>query len=275
MTELGAVLVTGCSSGIGAAVAQRLVRSGHTVYATARDPGSLTDLHGAVVRPLDVTDEDSMRAVVDEIVRDHGRVGALVNNAGYGEYGAIEEVPLGAVRRQFETNVFGLARLVQLVLPSMRAARRGRIVNMSSMGGRLTFPYGGYYHASKHAVESISDALRVEVAPFGVQVAIVEPGLIRTRFGATATETMTSSTEGDSPYRAATESVEKAMAQSYENPLITAPPEAVARVVESALTARRPRSRYVVTPAARALITTRAVAPGKVWDRVVRLNFKL
>jgi NAD(P)-dependent dehydrogenase (short-subunit alcohol dehydrogenase family) len=275
MTDLGPVLVTGCSSGIGAAVAQRLVRSGHTVYATARNTASLDGLNGAVVRPLDVTDEDSMRAVVDEIVRDHGRVGALVNNAGYGEYGAIEEVPLEAVRRQFETNVFGLARLVQLAVPTMRAARRGRIVNMSSMGGRLTFPYGGYYHASKHAVEAISDALRVEVAPFGVQVAIVEPGLITTRFGTTATETMTSSTQGDSPYREATESVDKAMAQSYGNKLLTAPPEAVARAVENALTARRPRSRYVVTPAARALITTRAVAPGKVWDRVVKLSFGL
>ena len=275
MTDLGPVLVTGCSSGIGAAVAERLVRSGHTVYATARNTASLDGLNGAVVRPLDVTDEDSMRAVVDEIVRDHGRVGALVNNAGYGEYGAIEEVPLEAVRRQFETNVFGLARLVQLAVPTMRAARRGRIVNMSSMGGRLTFPYGGYYHASKHAVEAISDALRVEVAPFGVQVAIVEPGLITTRFGTTATETMTSSTQGDSPYREATASVDKAMAQSYGNKLLTAPPEAVARAVENALTARRPRSRYVVTPAARALITTRAVAPGKVWDRVVRLSFGL
>ncbi len=230
-------------------------------------------LSGAVVRPLDVTDEASMRAVVDEIVAEHGRVGALVNNAGYGEYGAIEDVPMDAVRRQFETNVFGLARLVQLVLPSMRAAGQGRIVNMSSMGGRLTFPFGGYYHASKHAVEAISDALRVEVAPFGVQVVLVEPGLITTRFGETATGTMTGSTPDDSPYAGATRSVEKAMAGSYENALLTAGPEAVARTVERALTTARPRSRYVVTPAARAMITARAFAPGKVWDRVVRMNF--
>jgi NAD(P)-dependent dehydrogenase (short-subunit alcohol dehydrogenase family) len=146
---------------------------------------------------------------------------------------------------------------------------------MSSMGGRFTFPFGGYYHASKHAVEAISDALRVEVAPFGVQVAIVEPGLITTRFGSTATDTMTSSTPGDSPYREATRSVEKAMGESYDNKLLTGPPESVARAVEKALTARHPRSRYVVTPAARALITTRAVAPGKVWDRVVKLTFRI
>jgi NAD(P)-dependent dehydrogenase (short-subunit alcohol dehydrogenase family) len=272
---LGPILITGCSSGIGAAVARRLVDSGQTVYATARNTASLADIDGATVRALDVTDETSMSAVVDEVVRDHGRVGALVNNAGYGEYGAIEDVPLDAVRKQFETNVFGLARLTQLVLPSMRAAKAGRIVNISSMGGRLTFPYGGYYHASKHAVEAISDALRVEVAPFGVQVAIVEPGLITTQFGATATDTMTGSTQSDSPYRDATASVEKAMAQSYENKLLTAPPEAVAKAVERALTAKHPRSRYVVTPAARALITTRAVTPGKVWDKVVKLNFGL
>ena len=155
----------------------------------------------------------------------------------------------------------------------MRAANSGRIVNISSMGGRLTFPYGGYYHASKHAVEAISDALRVEVAPFGVQVVIVEPGLITTRFGETATGTMTESTPTDSAYADAARSVEKAMAGSYDNSLLTAGPEAVARTVERALPAAHPRSRYVVTPAARAMITARAVAPGKVWDRVVRLNF--
>ena len=157
------------------------------MYATARNPASLAGLDSASVRALDVTDEASMSAVVDEIVRDHGRVGALVNNAGYGEYGAIEDVPLDAVRKQFETNVFGPARLTQLVLPSMRAAKSGRIVNISSMGGRLTFPYGGYYHASKHAVEAISDALARRGRAVRCEGRGVEPGLITTRFGPTAT----------------------------------------------------------------------------------------
>jgi NAD(P)-dependent dehydrogenase (short-subunit alcohol dehydrogenase family) len=152
-----------------------------------------------------VTDDASMRAVVDEIVEAHGRVGGLVNNAGYGTYGAVEDVPMEAARAQFETNVFGVARLIQLVLPSMRAARRGRIVNVSSMGGRLTFPYGGYYHASKHAVEALSDALRMEVRPFGIDVSIIEPGLITTRFGETASATRAGSTAADSPYKAATD----------------------------------------------------------------------
>jgi NAD(P)-dependent dehydrogenase (short-subunit alcohol dehydrogenase family) len=269
------VIITGCSSGIGAATAQRLQAAGHTVYATARRVDSLADLAaaGAHVRALDVTDTDSVEAVVEEVVATHGAVGALVNNAGYGAYGAVEDVPLEQVRAQFDTNVLGVVRATQAVLPSMRAAGRGRIVNLSSMGGRLTFPFGGYYHASKHAVEALSDALRVEVAPFGVQVAIIEPGLITTRFGTTATGTLTSATPDASPYRDAARTVETAMARTYGNRALTAPPEAVAAVVERALTARRPRTRYVVTPAARALVTTRAVSPGRVWDRVVRSAF--
>lgn len=166
-------------------------------------------------------------------------------------------------------------RATQAVLPSMRAAGCGRIVNMSSMGGRLTFPFGGYYHASKYALEALSDALRVEVAPFGVRVSIIEPGLITTRFGTTATGTLTSATPAGSPYREAARSVEVAMARSYGNRATTAPPESVAAAVERALSARRPRTRYVVTPAARALVTTRALTPGRVWDRVVRASFGL
>lgn len=275
--DLGPILVTGCSSGIGAVTAQRLVDAGHLVYATARRVDALTDLAaaGAEVRALDVTDAGSVAAVVDEMVDRHGRVGALVNNAGYGAYGAIEDVSVEQVSAQFDTNVLGVVRTIQAVLPSMREAGRGRIVNMSSMGGRLTFPYGGYYHASKHAVEALSDALRVEVAPFGVQVSIIEPGLITTRFGETATSTLTSATPADSPYAAGAKAVEASMAQSYRNERVTAPPEAVAEAVERALTARRPRTRYVVTPAARALITTRSLSPGRVWDRVMTRSFGL
>jgi NAD(P)-dependent dehydrogenase (short-subunit alcohol dehydrogenase family) len=216
-----------------------------------------------------------MRLVVDEIVEHHGRIGALVNNAGYGAYGAVEDVPMDAVRAQFETNVFGLARLTQLSLPSMRQARRGRIVNVSSMGGRITFPFGGYYHASKHAVEALSDALRVEVAPLGIAVSIIEPGLITTQFGATAASTLSDHTRHDSPYRAAASTVDKAMSASYDSKMVTARPDRVAAKIEHALTARRPRSRYVITPAARGLIAVRAVTPGKVWDRLVTSTFHI
>ena len=178
------VLVTGCSTGIGRAVAEELLRQGHTVWATARRPDTLADLadRGAHVTALDVTDEASMAAAVQEVESAHGSVGTLVNNAGYGEYGAVEEVDLDKVRAMFETNVFGLARMCQLVLPGMRRAGRGRIVNIGSMGGRFVFPLGGYYHATKYAVEALTDALRMEVKAFGIDVALVEPGVTRSEF---------------------------------------------------------------------------------------------
>ena len=162
---MSAVLITGCSSGIGRATAERLARGGRKVYATARRLESIADLAatGCETLALDVTDEASMQAAVAEVERREGAVGALVNNAGYSESGAIEETPIERVRAQFETNVFGLSRMCQLVLPGMRRAGAGRIVNIGSMGGRLTFPGGGYYHATKHALEALSDALRFEV----------------------------------------------------------------------------------------------------------------
>src|SRR3954452_16651655 len=184
-----AVLITGCSSGIGRATAEHLAQRGYTVYATARKLDAIRDLEarGCRLLALDVTDDDSMTAAVEAVEREQGAVGILVNNAGYSQSGAVESIPMDAVRKQFETNVFGLVRLCQLVLPGMRAQRWGRIVNISSVGGRLVFPGGGYYHATKYAVEAISDAMRFEVERLGVDVVIVEPGLIKTEFGDTAT----------------------------------------------------------------------------------------
>jgi NAD(P)-dependent dehydrogenase (short-subunit alcohol dehydrogenase family) len=272
MSDLGPVLVTGCSSGIGAATATRLAKSGHLVYATARRVDDLADLRpGCRTLALDVTDEASMSAAVDAVVAEHGRVGALVNNAGYGEYGAVEDVPMDRVRRQFETNVFGPARMCQLVLPAMRAAGSGRIVNVSSMGGRLTFPYGGYYHASKHAVEALSDALRFEVAPFGIQVSLIEPALILTRFGSTVSSTLGESTPGDSPYAEGARRMRSSVEQMYGNRLLAVGPDVVARAIERALTARRPQGRYVTPSAARGLISLRQLLPSRAWDRVLRV----
>ena len=178
------VLITGCSTGIGRASADLLLKAGYTVYATARRPETLVELAaaGAQILALDVTNEESMAAAVAEVERAHGHVGTLINNAGYGEYGTVEETDLDAVRTMFETNVFGLARMTQLVLPGMRAAGTGLIVNIGSMGGRITFPVGGYYHATKYAVEGITDALRNEVRQFGIDVTLIEPGPIRTQF---------------------------------------------------------------------------------------------
>ncbi|MFG2107785.1 oxidoreductase [Micromonospora chersina] len=271
------VLVTGTSSGIGRATVRRLARRPDlTVYATARNLDAIADLadSGARLLALDVTDEESMRAAVAAVEAAHGHVDVLVNNAGYGEYGPIEETPLDRVRAQFETNVFGLSRLTQLVLPGMRGAGRGRIVNVSSMGGRLVFPGGGYYHASKYAVEAISDALRQEVRPFGVDVAVVEPGLIRTGFGAVASSSLGAGTDPTGPYRRMVETVDAVMARSYRNRLLSATPDTVARVIERAVTGRRPRTRYLVTAAAWAMVHARRLFGARVFDAVNRLQFR-
>jgi NAD(P)-dependent dehydrogenase (short-subunit alcohol dehydrogenase family) len=270
----GPVLITGCSTGIGRAAAERLARGGMTVYASARRPESIEDLKSAGCRTLalDVTDEDSMRAAVEEVEREEGAVGALVNNAGYSQSGAVETVPLDDVRRQFETNVFGLLRMSQLVLPGMRREGRGRIVNVSSMGGKLTFPGGGIYHATKHAVEAISDAMRFEVRGFGVQVVVIEPGLIRTNFGDAAVASVPR--EGG-PYGEFNSAVASTTAGAYDGPLgrLGAGPEAVAKVIERALTADRPRTRYKVTASARVLMAQRALLPDRAWDAVVGTSF--
>jgi NAD(P)-dependent dehydrogenase (short-subunit alcohol dehydrogenase family) len=272
-----AVLVTGCSSGIGKATAERLAACGWTVYATARRPETLADLAACGCRTLalDVTDEESMRAAVAAVEEQEGAVGVLVNNAGYSQSGPVEEIPPEDLRRQFETNVFGLVRLTQLALPGMRRQRWGRIVNVSSMGGRLTFPGGGAYHATKHAVEALSDALRFEVRGFGVDVVIVEPGLIRTSFGDTAVASL-GSARRDGPYAGFTEAVGRATAQAYERgplALLGAGPDAVARTIERAISARRPRARYPVTPSARLMLGLHALLPDRIWDAAMRAQF--
>ena len=271
------VLVTGCSTGIGRAVVEDLLRQGHTVWATARRPETLADLaaQGAHVAPLDVTDEASMAAAVAQVEATHGAVGTLVNNAGYGEYGAVEEVELDKVRAMFETNVFGLARMCQLVLPGMRRAGRGRIINISSMGGRMTFPLGGYYHATKYAVEALSDALRVEVKPFGVQVVVIEPGVTRSAFEETISASGALASHDDSPYAAMRAAVTTANTEAYANRMMSASSESVAQVITSAVAADRPRTRYLLTPAAKLMAATHTVAGDRVWDRLMAQQFKL
>lgn len=274
--SLDPILITGCSSGIGHAAAQLLVRAGHTTYATARRVETLADLEraGARTLSLDVTSEESMQAAVSQIEAEHGYVGTLVNNAGYGEYGTIEETDLDKVREMFETNVFGLARLIQLVLPAMRARRSGRIVNISSMGGRFAWPVGGYYHATKYAVEALSDALRNEVRQFGIDVVVVEPGPIRSRFEETINATMADrpSADDDSPYADLVARVQAANAKGYAGPA-AADPEVVARRILRIVEAESPRRRYVVTPAAKALVAAKRFGGDRVWDQLVRQQY--
>ncbi|HEV2923837.1 MAG TPA: SDR family NAD(P)-dependent oxidoreductase [Solirubrobacteraceae bacterium] len=273
-----AVLITGCSSGIGRATASRLAGSGWTVYASARRPETIEDLREAGCRTLalDVRNDESMRAAVNAVEQAEGAVGVLVNNAGYSQSGAIETVPLDAVRRQFETNVFGLVRLTQLVLPRMRAQRWGKIVNLGSMGGRLSFPGGGHYHATKYAVEAISDALRFELRGFGIDVILLEPGLITTEFGETATASMTDVTSSDAdPYARFNATVGAVTKGAYDGPMrfLGAGPERVARVIERSISRRRPPARITITPSAKITIATRRMLPDRAWDAAMRRQF--
>lgn len=272
-----AVLITGCSTGIGRATARQLAAlSPYTVYATARDAGALAELEATGCRTLalDVCDEDSMTAAVAAVEADAGAVWALVNNAGYSQSGAVESIPLESVRRQFETNVFGLLRMCQLVLPGMRERRDGRIINIGSMGGKLTFPGGGIYHATKYALEAISDAMRWELAGFGVDVVLIEPGLITTSFGATAHGSVGAAEDG--PYDEFNRGVAAATAAVYEGPMrhLGGGPEVVAKRIEKALGASNPRPRYTVTASAKLSIGQRKLLSDRMWDRLMTTQFK-
>jgi NAD(P)-dependent dehydrogenase (short-subunit alcohol dehydrogenase family) len=273
-----AVLITGCSSGIGRATALRLAASGWKVYASARRTEAISDLRdaGCETLALDVTDESSMRAAVERVEQAEGAVGVLINNAGYSQSGAIETVPLDAVRRQFETNVFGLVRLTQLVLPKMRAQRWGKIINLGSMGGRLSFPGGGHYHATKHAVEALSDAMRFELRGFGIDVILLEPGLITTEFGEAATASMADTTiAGEDPYATFNTTVGAVTKGAYEGPmrLLGGGPERVARTIERALKRRSPPARITITPSAKLTIAMRRLLPDRAWDAAMRQQF--
>jgi NADP-dependent 3-hydroxy acid dehydrogenase YdfG len=277
-----AVLITGCSSGIGEATARRLAGHGWSVYASARRLESIQSLAdvGCKLLQLDVTDEQSMRAAVETIEREQGAVGVLVNNAGYSQGGAIEQVPLEAVRRQFETNVFGAIALTQLVLPAMRKQRWGKIVNIGSMGGRLTFPGGGLYHATKYSLEAISDALRFEVKGFGVDVVLVEPGLITSDFAKTAVATVSEAQDagadgdGDAeePYKAFNAKLAAMTVGVYESPVrhLGGTPEVVAKAIEKAISRRRPPARMLLTPSAHLTVLQRKLLPDRLWDAMMR-----
>jgi NAD(P)-dependent dehydrogenase (short-subunit alcohol dehydrogenase family) len=272
-----AALVTGCSSGIGRATALGLHRAGLPVYATARRLESLRELAdvGLTTLALDVTDESSMQGAVDRILTDHAAVGVLVNNAGYALQGPVEAAPMSEVRAQFETNVFGLVRLTQLALPGMRGQRWGRVVNLSSMGGRFTFPGGGFYHASKHAVEAVSDALRYELAPFGVAVVIVEPGPVSSAFGDTAVATIQEDPVDDDAYAGFRQALAVRYAQAYDGSRmrLASSPDDVARVIVRAIRVRRPRARYTVGPVAKTMVGLRRFAPSAAFDAVIRSSF--
>ena len=263
-------LVTGASSGIGEATARKLHALGFTVYGAARRADRMEKLAADGIRPIamDVTDEESARAGVDRILAESGRIDVLVNNAGYGSYGALEDVPLSEARYQFEVNVFGAARLIQLVLPGMRAQRSGTIVNISSMGGKIYTPLGGWYHGTKFALEALSDCLRLEVKRFGIDVVVIEPGGIRTEWGGIAADNLRK-VSGSGPYANQAE----AMAKSMDSELAdrrSSPPTVIADAIAKAVTARRPRTRYLVGFAAKPLVTLRRLLPDRAFDYTIK-----
>lgn len=263
-------LVTGASSGIGAETAQHLADLGFTVYAAARRVDRMSDLaaRGIHTVSVDVTDDASMVAFVDRVIVEAGRVDVLVNNAGYGSYGALEDVPLSEARRQFEVNVFGLARLSQLVLPHMRARRDGYIVNVSSMGGKIWEPLGSWYHATKFAVEGLSDSLRVEVAPFGVKVVVIEPGVIRSEWSEISADTLGASSAGSAYSRQVT-AMARALRGANAN-RIASGPDVVAAAIGKAVTTAKPRTRYAVGGGARSILFLNRVLPDRGFDRFIR-----
>jgi NAD(P)-dependent dehydrogenase (short-subunit alcohol dehydrogenase family) len=265
------VLVTGASSGIGKATVELLIEAGATVYAAARRVERMQELgeKGALPVSMDLTDETSLRTGVQAILQRHGSIDILINNAGYGSYGAIEDVPLEEARRQFEVNIFGLARITQLVLPSMRKAGYGKIVNISSMGGKIYTRFGGWYHATKHALEGFSDCLRLETELFGIDVVIVEPGAIRSEWGTITAENLRKCS-GKGVYRDAALKVADNLAKWYSSKMISEP-VVVARVILKALTARKPKTRYVTGAMAGPALFFRHWLGDRIFDRLVKM----
>jgi NAD(P)-dependent dehydrogenase (short-subunit alcohol dehydrogenase family) len=267
-----AVLITGCSSGIGHAAALALVRAGFPVWASARNAASLADLEraGCRVLELDVTDEQSRATAVRQVEAEHGAVGVLINNAGHGGGGPVEEVPLAVVRETFETNVFSVIRMCQLVLPGMRARRAGLIVNLGSAAGLVTPPTGCPYAMTKYALESLCDALRPEVAPFGIRVTLIQPGAVRTRFMATS-KLHQAVDDPASPYAAYKANVAK-MAEHAHRDGARGVLEAadVAAVILKAVTATRPKARYKAGSQARLAPVARRILGDRGWDAFIR-----
>jgi len=262
-------LVTGASSGIGEATVRQLLADGYAVYAAARRAERMTALGaaGARIVTLDVTDDVTINATIRRIENEAGRLDVLVNNAGYGAYGALEDVPLDEARRQFEVNLFGAARLIQLALPMMRAQRSGRVVNVTSIGGKGWEPFGSWYHATKFALEGLSDCLRLEVKPFGIDVIVVEPGAIRTEWGGIAHESLLRRS-GESAYAP----YARRHARMFEwaaGTNMASPPEVVAHTISRAVAARRPRTRYATGGGAGMFLALNRLLSDRMQDRLM------
>lgn len=264
------VLVTGASSGMGMDFARALAADGYRVYAAARRLQKMEDLKAAGVIPLkmDITKEEDIAAVVDTIKQDAGGVDILINNAGFGLYGAVEDTNIEDARYQFEVNLFGLARLTQLVLPYMRERRAGTIINITSIGGKVYAPLGAWYHATKHALEGWSDCLRLETAQFGINVVIIEPGAIKTEFGDLMARALTERS-GDTPYRDLTASLMNAYDREFDNGGGGSNPKVITDLVMKSVRARKPKTRYAAGKYAAPMLFLRRWLSDRAFDRVV------
>lgn len=262
------VLVTGASSGIGKETAKLLVKEGFVVYGAARRIEKMAELKACGIKLLvmDVTDEDSMVDGINEIIKNENRIDVLVNNAGYGSYGALEDVPLSEARYQFEVNIFGLARLTQLVLPTMRAQRSGKIINVSSIGGSLGEPHGSWYHATKFALEGMSDSLRMELKQFGIDVVVIKPGAIITEWNTIARENM-KKVSGKTVYGNLVEKhvkmFERADGKMGSHPIV------IAKVIKKAALARDPKTRYAAGGGATLILFVRRILSDKMFDKMM------
>jgi NAD(P)-dependent dehydrogenase (short-subunit alcohol dehydrogenase family) len=273
MSEKRVALVTGASSGIGEDTARRLQEAGFTTYGVARRVERMAALEEAGVHAfaMDVTDDASMVSGIERIIGEQGRLDVLVNNAGYGSYGAVEDVPIDEARRQFEVNIFGLARLVQLITPHMREQGSGRIINISSIGGKFYEPLGAWYHATKFALEGLSDSLRLELAPFGIQVVIVEPGPIITEWNAIARDSLLETSKGGA-YEERSRRIHQTMERG-DTGWAGTDPDVVAKKIVKAATARRPAIRYPVGKGAGSLLLVRKVLPDRAFDALINTQY--
>lgn len=268
--EKKAILITGASSGMGFEAAKELASQGHSVYGAARRVERMAPLteYGVHTIELDVTDEEACKDAVGRVVAERGRIDVLVNNAGYGSFGTIEDVEIDEARRQFDVNVFGLAALTKAVMPQMRERRSGTIVNVSSMGGRLVTFMGGWYHATKYAVEALSDALRMEAAEFGIDVVLIEPGGIKTEWADIAADHLAESSKGGAYEQTAVKTAE-GMRRQYSGKIMS-DPDVVVRAISRAVNAKRPRPRYLIGFGAKPLVAAHAVLPTRAFDWVMK-----
>lgn len=263
------ILITGASSGMGKATAKKLIEDGHIVYAAARRIEKMKDLEiiGGFPLKMDITKEEDIQKVVQTITSQNKRIDVLINNAGYAVYGAVEDTPIDHAKKQFEVNLFGLGRLTQEVLPFMRQQQSGKIINVSSMGGKMYTPLGAWYHASKHALEGWSDCLRLELKPFNIDVVIIEPGLINTEFGDVMMDPMMERS-GDSAYSELARSVAKASKKTYTEKNAS-DPSVVANTIAKAVKKEKPKTRYATGKMAGLMIFIRKYLSDRLFDKAV------